>query len=90
MIIWNTLRINKASEGRVQKNLIRKFKFWKRKFFKGIENKIYIFRNNGFYTKDDFAEVNKKDVLKLEGIGEKTILRLIQNGVEFKKIIKKK
>lgn len=57
----------------------------KKKFFEGIENKIYIFRNNGFYTRDDFAEVNKKDVLKLEGIGEKTILRLIQNGVEFKK-----
>ena len=66
------------------KKIDRKFNFEK-EIFEGIENKIYIFRNNGFYTRDDFAEVNKKDVLKLEGIGEKTILKLIQNGVEFKK-----
>ena len=66
------------------KKIDRKFNFEK-ELFKGIENKIYIFRNNGFYTREDFAEVNKKDVLKLEGIGEKTILKLIQNGVKFKK-----
>ena len=42
---------NKTSEGRVQK-IDRKFNFEK-EIFKGIENKIYIFRNNGFYTKDD-------------------------------------
>ena len=66
------------------KKIDRKFNFEK-ELFKGIENKIYIFRNNGFYTREDFAEVNKKHVLKLEGIGEKTILKLIQNGVKFKK-----
>ena len=53
--------------------------------FKGIENKVTIFENNGFKSKEDFSKVSEREILQLKGIGKKTISTLIKNGVKFKK-----
>ena len=82
----NPVNIRKIKE---EKEKIQRQKMEMDRFLQGLGiNRSDYARNLvnfGIGTKDDFKNYTKKEVLDIEGIGPKTIARLEEAGIEFRK-----
>lgn len=71
-----------------EKERIQRQKVWMNRFLQslGINRGDYAWNlvNFGIGSKEDFKNYTKKEVLGIEGIGPKTIVKLEEAGIEFK------
>lgn len=81
----NPVNIRKIKE---EKEKIQRQKIEMNRFLQslGINRGDYAWNlvNFGIGTKDDFKNYTKKEVLSIDGIGPKTIIKLEEAGIEFK------
>ena len=81
----NPIDILKIKE---EKEKIQRQKIWMDRFLQslGINRGDYAWNlvNSGIGSKEDFKNYTKKEVLGIEGIGPKTIMKLEEAGIEFK------
>lgn len=73
-----------------EKEKIQRQKIWMDRFLQslGINRGDYAWNlvNSGIGSKEDFKNYTKKEVLGIEGIGPKTIMKLEEAGIEFKEV----
>ena len=71
-----------------EKEKIQRQRIWMNGFLQslGINRGDYAWNlvNFGIGSKEDFKNYTKKEVLGIEGIGPKTIVKLEEVGIEFK------